>query len=455
MFKIDLKKRFGAFAAAAIVASCVAAPTAFAQTYYDDTLTNADINAIPSVAATADSRPTAAATRAAMPAAEILGLQGVEESGQLIFLQSIMAEDEDTGEEYVDYYQPIYSWYAPKYLLFTTSYSSQPSPYLVNFAVHSGNMAVYNPNRGGTSGNGPNQVLAGYGTGDADDDAVWDMRPDVIIGTGGLSDSALAALADPDAVNDGYAPAGVNYNVSHYPQLIQTVADIRDAAGNASVTANANAYIAFINNAADTAEEGTIVAWVKGYTAADAEAGTAASFTIGSSYASNGTAATNRYLETCEWAGAENLNTNTTSADMEVSAATLDTADIIVVGGQQQSSGDFDTIMGGLYDAHTSEIDLLAKTYFVNGNDMRVGSAYGVVMNSIENAQNIARILQPITGLDQYDALAYYYQNFYHINSTDVDHVLSMALDGYVRNWDVAPDYSLTPAQNIEAMTAW
>lgn len=458
MFEIGLKRRFGALAAAAMVASFVAVPSAFAQTYYDDTLDNSDIAAIPASSTSPNSRPTAAASRAAMPAAEILGLQGVEESGQLILKQLVNNS----------YYQPIYSWSTPKYMLFTSGYSAQPSPYLVNFAVHAGDMAAYNESRGGTAGNGPNKVLAAYGTGDDDDDAVWDMLPDIVIGNGNISDTALRALANPEDIEDGYEPVGVNYVVSHYADVIQTVEDIRDAAGDDAVTSAANSYIAYINDAAnrvvreDSNEDGEIddeeevyVAWVKGYTPGtdateDAEA-TEATFTIGSSYASNGTAAQNRYLETAEWAGAKNLNENTTADDAIVTASELERlADIIVVGGQQSGSGDFDTIMDGLYRAQ-----LLDRTYFVNQNDMRAGSAYGVVMNSIENAQNIGRILQPITSIDQHDSLAYYFENYYHINHDDVEHVLSMSLNGYVRNWDVEANYNLSLEQNIANMTAW
>lgn len=437
----NLRTRIGAFAVTAVMASCIAVPTAFAQTYYDGTLDNSDVNAIPSTSMSPNSRPTAAAARAAMPAAEILGLQGVEESGQMITLQQVG-----------NYYQPVYSWTAPKYLLFASSYSTQPSPYLVNFAVHANSMAVYNPGRGGTSGNGPNQVLAAYGT-DSTDDAVWDMLPDVIIGNGGLSNSSLLALADPDEVADGYSPVGVNYNVSHYPQLIQTVIDICYAAGDSTVAAITDAYVTYIEDAQDTAYTGSIVAWVTDY---DSSTGL---FTIGSSYTTNGTAAMNRYLETAEWAGATNLNANTNSDSMQVNAATLGTANLIVLGGQQASTGDFWTIAEGLL-----ENDLLNKTYFVKDNDFKRGSAYGLVMNSIENAQNIGRILQPITGLSQRDSLAYYFETFYHINSANLAHVMHQSFDGYLRNWNRTITYtdyydSVTgawdTAQAVADLTVW
>ncbi len=457
----NLKTRFGVMAVAAVMASCIAVPSAYATAYYDETLDDDDIGAIPTSAATPSNvRPTAAATRAAMPAVEILGLQGVEESGQLITLQLVNNS----------YYQPVYTWVAPKYMLFTSSYSSQPSAYLVNFAIHSGvNMAVYNESRAG-GGQGPNAILAnGIDTlgenptdeeinlvaNQTDDMSVWAMNPDIIIGTGGKTDAVL------DSYMTGYDHTDyVNYNVNYYPNMIATIGAIRDAVNNSSVTTIANAYIAYINNAADTViqqdknndgviddDDAIIVAWVKGYTAPNGI--TAASFTIGSSYANNGTAAQNRYLETAEWAGAVNLNDNTTSDDMLVSVATLSSADIIVVGGQQGSS-DFDTIMGGLYDAQ-----LLGKTYFVTDNNMKAGSAYGVVMNSIENAQNLGRILQPITGISQRDSLAYYFEHFYHINSNNLAHVMSMSLNGYVRNWTKSPNYNLDLPQNIALLTEW
>ena len=67
------------------------------------------------------------------------------------------------------------------------------------------------------------------------------------------------------------------------------------------------------------------------------------------------------------------------------------------------------------------------------------GSMYGVVMNSVENAQNIGRILGCLYPEynDQDQWIAYYYDCFYHLNESDLAYVIDNAMDG-VRNWDAA-----------------
>lgn len=438
MKKLGLKSRFCAIAIAALVASCFAVPSAFAQVYYDG-LTEGDVSALPGSAldVSTDARPTAAATRAAMPAPDILGLVGVEESGQFVEFQTVEVIDEVTEEVIGSWIQPVFTWDAPKYMIFATSYNCNPNPYLVNFAVHDGTMVAYNPSRGG-SGNGPNQVLAA--SGDPTDEAVWSLGPDIIIGDG---DKTAAEL---DSYRTGYDHYDyIKYNVSHFSDIVTTVAAIRDAVNNSAVTTIANEYIAYIQGAYNTVPlAGKTVALVTNYDSTNG-------YTIGASTATDGTATLNRYLETALYAGATNLNTNTTADPMYVNSTTLATADLILVGGQQ-GSANYTAIMNALFNDQ-----LLNKTYFVKDNAMGTGSTYGVCMNSIENAQNIGRILQPITGLSQRDSLAYYYEHFYHIRSANLAHVMDMALDG-VRNWNRSIDWTTFDGDVYDAidyLTTW
>lgn len=80
---------------------------------------------------------------------------------------------------------------------------------------------------------------------------------------------------------------------------------------------------------------------------------------------------------------------------------------------------------------------LLVNSYLVEDNGS-VGAMYGVVMNSVENAQNVGRILGCLYPevVDQQDWLAYYYETFYHIDSSELATVMSNALEG-VRCWSV------------------
>lgn len=404
-----------------------------------------------------DTYVSAAATRAAGPAPEILGLSGVEESGQFVDVTdwptSLLRDA--LGE---------YQWSQPKYVLAATSYNSSPNPYFANLFNSSGDLtAVYNAARAG-GGAGPNASLAAY-TADATDQAVWNLMPDVIIGTGGGTDNydaAASAAATANGVDpDDYDPSVVTYSFSLNAGLIQTMYNIAGAAdteaadtgktlryGNA--TAIATAYEQYIKGtqgyilqqlAADKASKKTVALVTNAVE--NTESGGYTYTILGNDGGSDGTASTNRYLETCGNV-ANNLAGATTTTETTTSVLAGSDVDLILVGGQSSSSN-YSTIMAALQSD-----GLLSKTYYVENNGSQ-GAMYGVVMNSVENAQNIGRILGCLYPeyIDQDDYIAYYYDNFYHIISDDATNstpsslatVMANALNG-VRNYDGVADSS-------------
>ena len=353
---------------------------------------------------TTDSYITAAASRAAGPAPEILGLASVEESGQFV----------DTSS--------YYSWAKPKYYLAASYYNMTPSPFLANLATGLGTKAILNTSRSG-SGAGPNASLNPE---DETDKQVLDLA-DVVIGNGNGADVSAVA-----------------YSFKDYSGLASTMDNIAAAADNAdaadstrtlrfgpasTIATNYKEYIfgtmGLIQEAIDN---GTVskrsVAVVTSY---DEGSGT---FTLLTTDASggDGTASTNRYLETTANTGISGIDIATNYADEE-STVTADelkeSVSLILVGGQQ-SSKNYASIMEALEDA-----DLIYKTYAVENNGSN-GAMYGVVMNSVENAQNIGRVLGMLYPevVSQQNWIAYYYQSFYHINEPEVGTVMNLAMDG-------------------------
>ena len=392
---------------------------------------------IPAALVSTDGYVTGAATRAAGPALEILGLASVEESGQFV----------DTTS--------WYSWSQPKYWLAASYCNSALSPYLANLAYTDLNeasdsdgykAAVLNTSRSG-GGNGPNASLQSPTATedvDSDDQAVWALEPDVVVGTGGGVDYT------------GYA-TGVSYSFSNYTTLVETMEEIAAAADGSvsstkslrygSATAIAEQYEEYIFGTigyiAEEINEGTItkktVALVSSYTEDSDGTYTFCCLSDAGSSAGDGTAASNRYLETTSANGlgdaldlAYNLvgeGDEDADATIAVTASELAEADLILVGGQQSSSGTDDIV-----DALES-VGLLSKTYAVEGNGSN-GAMYGVVMNSVENAQNVGRILGCLYPdlVNQQDWLAYYYETFYHVTDKCMECTMSNALEG-VRCW--------------------
>lgn len=113
----DYAKQAGALICGAALAFTMLVPsTAFA-----DSADDARDAAARNVNSTPDSSVvTGAATRAAMPSLEILGINSVEESGQFVTMSGDV---------------PQYEWTQPKYYLCASNYNTHPSTYLANWST--------------------------------------------------------------------------------------------------------------------------------------------------------------------------------------------------------------------------------------------------------------------------------------------------------------------------------
>ncbi len=426
----DYAKQAGALICGAALAFTMLVPsTAFAGA-----VNEANDAAARDVSSTLDSTVvTGAATRAAMPSLEILGINSVEESGQFVSVVEGV---------------PQYSWDQPKYYLCASNYNTNPSTYLANLASGSTAKtpkAVFSASRHG-SGKGPNATLASYGgTIASNDDAIWNLKPNVIVGTNGGGIDTYSTAASQIS---GYSPKGANYNISNYDSLIESMDNIV-AAANASVSdgkasgrygsisAIAQDYENYINNTtnyilnnvSDSSKKSFVVV-----TNVSTDASGNNVYEVMTADSTDGTASSNRYFETASRV-ANNFGSDKTGgikASAMKAALASGKLNLILVGGQS-SSANYGTIMGDLEDD-----GLVSSTYFVKDNGSQ-GSMYGVTMNSVENAQNIGRIygcLYPEL-IDQDAFIAYYYSHFYHISDSNLGYVIDQAMDG-VRNWDAA-----------------
>ncbi|MDR3364773.1 MAG: hypothetical protein LBS91_07520, partial [Clostridiales Family XIII bacterium] len=421
---------------------------------------------------------TAAATRDAGPAPEFLGIGGVEESGQFVDPSNWV------------------NWEQPKYELEATGVNVLPNPYFVNMVASPQIVpfAVYNSDGRTGAGAGPDTALAAYGSGDTTDDAIWDLLPDIIIGNDDndpatassyATSAAAAGLANGDPL---YSPTSLAYGFVDNAGLINTMYSIADAAD--TIVTNEGKSLRYSGTAWSIAQDyeryirGTqgyifkritngletrkTVAVITGYD------GSTGLYTIAAP-GPNGTASTNRYLETIENV-ATNYNQSVTpmtidSAALKGAVAAASTSggiDLVIVGGQGLSP-DQDTITGQLYSDWEGTTYLQNNLYYVYDGydnnfetdddpstvspDARTAAMYGVIMNSVENAQNIGRILGYLypNSVDQADYLAYYFDLFYHLNSANLIAALANSLENCVPNWDnrLVPDITYSAATSV------
>ncbi|MGN0077169.1 MAG: hypothetical protein ACI36V_00090 [Coriobacteriales bacterium] len=374
-----------------------------------------------------------ASYRAAEPAPELLGLSNVATNTAWAKVGEL-------------------NWGAPYYYLFGTStYNSNPNPYMVN--------AVYNAQNadaiaaGSKTAATPAMVFDGYRTGGPTasvepygavegNETVWDMLPDVILGNNKGYDYNSAEFAGAAAAANGvssYSTIGVVYDSTNIYTMIDSMYNLASAGKKAAAsTGKTTRY----GNPTDIAENYELyVKGIQGYVLkklGSKEKKTVAlisnydpateTYTLVPTGVAEGTAASNRYLEAVQFV-AKNLG----DEKQTVTAAELDGVDLIMVGSQAGSEvlSDTETIVGSLSASQQK------KTYWVNSANGSAGSCYGVVMNSVENAQNFGRIMGCLYPeyVDQSDLVAYYYQNFYHLKTSSLSAAIANAMDG-VRNWN-------------------
>ena len=414
------------------------AGTAFA----DDAATTSNVAALPT-----DGYVTAAATRAAQPAPEILGLSGVEE----------------TNNSWYDVTQRLNSldWSAPKYYLMANlTYNISPNPYFYNYLFDtSGKQVVINPSRSGKMG--PRASLGTYGEDQTDDD-VWNMLPDVVIGTMAKtgtadysSDAYAGAISEAKGVT--YNPVGIDYVMNTNAGFINDMYNIASAADQIVASSNGTKQLRYGNATEIAKQYEEYIRGTQGYVLAELAANgedqkvvasvnsydpTTGTYKIIASGYSEGTASTNRYLEAAEAVSVNLIDELKLTVDgnglATCTAEQLAQADLVLVGCQSDNSSKED--LANVSDIlGTMDSEQKAKCYYVTDANNSAGSMYGVTMNSVENAQNIGRILGCLYPeyIDQDDWICYYYDNFYHIKSNKLAEAVDNAMDG-VRNWDAS-----------------
>lgn len=449
------RKATAVCASVAIAGSFSAFSPAVIQAFADDDSSGA---------ADASKYVSCSSYRAAEPAPEILGLSNVDSNTAWSGIGEL-------------------TWSAPYYHFFGRSlYNSNPNPYMVNSVSNLNDGTNYSPSMVYSSSRtgGPTASMSAYNDDDETSAAVWDMLPDVILGNSSKvnynSDDYAVAAANANNAGDyktyGYSDIdddgatesdyGVIYDSTNIYTMINSMYDLAAAGEEAAdATGKTLRYDSDSSNALTIAGQfEDYVKGTQGYVLEqleknskdkkkvaliynyDSDSGT---YQIIPTGVAEGTATANRYLE-----AVQNVATNiaddgrsTTTVGSGGNATTVATAtadeiadcDLVMVGSQAGSENlaDTDTIVDSL------PTEVQNKTFWVNSDNGSAGSCYGVVMNSVENAQNIGRILGCLYPeyVDQSDWIAYYYQNFYHLNTDKLSSAVDNAMDG-VRNYNNA-----------------
>ncbi len=384
---------------------------------------------------------TCAAYRAAESAPEILGLSGVSTNNAWSGLGAL-------------------DWNAPFFYIMGTNINVNANPFMVNSVANyaSGNKdaqpsMVFTQRQGGPMAN-----MYAYGV-NADSDAVWNMLPDVILGTGmktqvDYSDAAYAPAAAAANGATDYNPIGINFDSTNIYTMIDTMYNLASAGDQIAAESNGAKKLRY-GNATDIAKQfekyvkglqGYVlknasakktVALVKNY---DAASGT---YELVPTGVAEGTATANRYLEAVQ-------NVAVNLGDFKTTATKDDLAgvDLIMLGSQsgKENIASTEDILASF------TTDMQAKTYWVNSAHNSAGSCYGVTMNAVENAQNIGRILGCLYPelVDQDNAICYYNDNFYHVTTEALASTVDNAMDG-VRNWDTTDKGDLTSWTEADA----
>lgn len=382
---------------------------------------------------------TCDAYRAAEPAPEILGISGISTNNAWA----------EVGE---------LDWANPVYYIMGTDLNSNANPYMTNAVANyqAGNSdaqpsLVYTQRQGG-----PTAAKYAYGENE-NCDAGWNMLPDIIFGTGqgtsvDYSDAAYAPAAGAANNNPDYDPEGVPYVTTNVYTMIDSMYDLAAAADEVVAESNgakklrygnatdiAKQYEKYVRGtqgyvlsqlAANGAQKKTVAA-VKGYDEATQ------TYTLILTGVAEGTATANRYLEACQNVAVNLADTKTAAEDgtVTVTRDELAQVDLILLGSQTGS----EVVTSNEDILATFTEDMVKKSYWVASDNTSAGSCYGVIMNSVENAQNTGRILGCLYPeyVDQDQWVCYYYDNFYHLTTSGLSTAVDNAMDS-VRNWDAA-----------------
>ncbi len=427
------------FTSIALAASLTALAPGFTQQAHAD-----------SYASDTDKYVSCASNRAAEPAPEILGINNVSSNTVWSKLGAL-------------------NWSAPYYYIFGTSeYNTNPDPLMVNSVQNAkAGFVKYTPcmviGNGETRGKGgPSASLNNYSLAKV----VWDQMPNVVLGNDMnyvYNSRTFARSVGVEGyktygAGDDYGSGdyGVKYDYTNIYTMIDSMYNLATAANNAA--AGENKQTRYGNPTTIVANFERYVKGTQGYVLKQLNKDGKSKKSVCLIYdydkahdkykilvtgKSEGTATANRYLE-----AVQNVATNIAddglpistegSGDDEITYATatrelVEDCDLIMVG-SQSGMENITSTEGILSSLSTTAQD---KAYWASSENGSAGSCYGVVMNSVENAQNIGRILGCLYPeyIDQSDWIAYYYQNFYHLKSDKLAKAIDNAMDG-VRNYN-------------------
>lgn len=341
------------------------------------------------------------------------------------------------------------SWASPKYYIWGSSYyNTNPNPWITNAvinkqagsvvatptAVEGGNAAVRTQTK---PGGNPDAGLALYGATEQVN-ALWDLKPDVIMGTN--ADTCIYTSADYKAAFpagfENYNPKSVRYNYSDISSIIKSVYSLADAADTVVKESNGTKKLRYSSTATQIAQNyEEYVHGLQGFILQQLEANKAeqkttaiiteydaAAGTYKLMNATNTPNATNaRYLEVTK-----NVSKNLGDTIETAKAEDLAAADLIIVQQNVKNPKEVADSLG----AETGK-----KVYYCTSTN--IGAAYSVARNSTDNAQDMGRILGCLYPeyISQDDLVCYYFDQFYHIKNGVLGEFVDNAMDGVV-NWD-------------------
>ena len=340
-----------------------------------------------------------------------------------------------------------------KLTIFGTDINENPDPYFWNTYQNLNEGTSYSPSilLGQRQGS-PMSVRKAYQGDNCTSDQIWDMLPDIIIGTGSdvapdnerdfyNTDEYARAVETANGLDaNSYNPIGVTYNRVNLNTMIATMYRVAVAADEVvaktgktlrygSATEIAKDYERYITGAKGAVLKAINSGQVEKKTIASVTSYADGVYKIQTEGVAEGTATTNRLLEAVQGVTTNyyDLSTATVNDDTtkDATAEELAQCDLIIFGGQNTS--------GDVTGALTND-GLISKTFYAT--NMSSGSIFGTTVNSTENCVNIGRVLPCAYPevLDQSDMVAYYFDNIYHLKTEAVAPTIDQYMDG-VRNW--------------------
>lgn len=455
-----MKKAVATAATVAMTASmCVAVPAAGAAT---------GVNTVK-----ASEAVTASVTPASQTAVQMLGMSCIEDP---------TSKGDVTAE---NWWGSGASGGTLKYLIDgNTSISASVDPYVVNtltggtpsnvfYATHIG---------AGSFNTGiaqPKSALAEIGENESADQ-VWKQLPDVLVGnwvskTGDQttyrdeannSVNIINGKASKEGVesfgNGNYDPQVVDYQSDTMHTIISSTYDIAEAAKKVVTQSNGAKKLRFgdANSALDIAT--TYEEFIKGSqgyvlyrlnqdkktkktvavinSVEDTEAGPV--FKLMQTLESDTSAKEDRAIESLK----NVCNIMTGDANHQATVADLAAADMILVG---VTVKDQSNIVDKIPEYKN-------KTYWISSDKTSSqGTTYDINRNNTEIGQNYARLIACAYPeyLDQSDMVAFWYDKFLHVKSSQLGTVISRAMSG-TRNWDNQNDYTTWTTSTIKGYKA-